>query len=69
MKRESKNLEEIYRERYTDEMFADNPVLMIEAIGFLNALLMFQPSEKWIASERITLITAIKYLFRKEGEL
>lgn len=51
MKRESKTLKEIFREKYNPKEVAKNPLLCCEAIGYLKALNQFQPSELWVYDE------------------
>lgn len=62
MKRESKTLKEIFREKYNPKEVAKNPLLCCEAIGYLKALRQFQPCEEWVNEElEILLICLLFY--------
>ena len=61
MKRESKTLKEIFREKYNSKEFAKNPLLCCEAVGYLKALRQFQPCEEWVNEELQNLL--ICFLF------
>ena len=50
-KRESKTMKEIYEEKYNAKKFAENPLYVVEAIGYIKALIQFMPAEKWIKVE------------------
>ncbi len=47
----SKGYKEIFEEKYSVESCVDNPLRMIEAIGYLKCLEQFLPSEKWIRED------------------
>ena len=57
--KKSKGYKEIYEEKYPVESFADNPLRMVEAIGYLKCLEQFLPSEKWIRIEIQILLVGI----------
>ena len=62
MKRESKTLKEIFREKYNPKEVAKNPFLCCEAVGYLKALRQFQPCEEWVNEElEILLICLLFY--------
>lgn len=65
MANNSKTLEEIYHETFTDEMFARNPLFVVEAIGYLTAFLQFMPTEKWVINERVCLLAELRMLKEK----
>ena len=61
MKRESKTLKEIFREKYNPKEFAKNPLLCCEAVGYLKALRQFQPCEEWVNEELENLLICFLY--------
>lgn len=58
----SKGYKEIYEEKYSVEFLKDNPLHMVEAIGYLKCLEQFLPSEKWISNEIVGLLVGITLL-------
>lgn len=57
MKERSKTNKEIYEQKYPSEELAENPILCVEAIGYLNALKEYFPSEqKWVEDEMAVLM-------------
>ena len=53
----SKTNKEIYEEKYPFEEVSHNPILCVEAIGYLKALIQYFPSEqKWAYSEMTDLM-------------
>ena len=53
MEERSKTNREIYYKKYTVEELTKNPMLCAEAMGYLNALEVYLPSEqKWIEKEK-----------------
>lgn len=63
MKRESKTLKEIFREKYNPKEVSKNPLLCCEAIGYLKALNQFLPNEEWLQEElEILLICLLLYI-------
>ena len=61
MKRESKTLKEIFREKYNPKEVAKNPLLCCEAVGYLKALRQFQPGEEWVNEELESLLICILF--------
>ena len=68
MEKQSKTMEQIYREKYSRDLFKSNPLFVVEAIGYLTALLQFMPSECWAKTEKRLLLLTIKILL-EEGVL
>lgn len=57
MKERSKTNKEIFEEKYPAEEVAENPILCVEAIGYLKALKEYFPSEqKWVEDEMTVLM-------------
>ena len=60
MKERSKTNKEIYEQKYPMEELAENPMLCVEAIGYLKALKEYFPSEqKWVEAELAVLMLAL----------
>lgn len=51
MERKSKTQKEIYMERYDRKKLEENPLFIVEAIGYLKCLLQFLPAEIWAMGE------------------
>lgn len=60
MNERSKTNREIYFQKYPIEKLAINPMLCVEAIGYLNALKEYFPSEqKWVELEIQKIMLAL----------
>lgn len=56
MEERSKTNKEIYEQKYPVEELSQNPILCVEAIGYLKALEEYLPSEqKWVEIEKTAL--------------
>lgn len=65
MEERSKTNKEIYEQKYPFEELLSNPMLCIEAIGYLKALIQYFPSEeKWACTEMnalfLTFVVIVK---------
>lgn len=59
MEERSKTNKEIYEEKYPSKELGQNPMLCLEAIGYLKALEEYLPSEqKWVEIEKTFLMLA-----------
>ena len=67
MQRNSKTLEEIYKEKYPVKELKKCPILCAEAVGYLRGILQFNPSEKWIKGEIIILLFMFTAFLDNEG--
>ena len=56
MEKRSKTNKEIFEEKYPLEEISDNCVLIVEAIGYLKALITYFPSEEQWAKRRIAFL-------------
>ena len=62
MKETSKTNKEIFYEKYPGREFAKSPMVCVEAIGYLKALIEYFPSEKkWVDSYIETLMIVLLY--------
>lgn len=62
MKETSKTNREIFEQKYGYEELSQNPMLCVEAIGYLKALAEYFPSEKkWADSYITTLLTVLLF--------
>lgn len=68
MENESRTMEQIYQESYSIDLFATNPLYLVEALGYIKAILQFMPYESWARVEEKDLKDTIKILM-KEGVL
>lgn len=60
MEERSKTNKEIYEQKYPIEELEQNPVLCVEAMGYLKALEQYLPSEqKWVEFEKQVLMLAL----------
>lgn len=60
MNERSKTNKEIFEQKYPFEELAENPILCAEAIGYLNALIQYLPSEqKWADTKKAVLMIII----------
>ncbi|MBO7695362.1 MAG: hypothetical protein J6T10_22285 [Methanobrevibacter sp.] len=66
MKNESKTLREIYNDKYDPRAMEDNPLLAVEAIGYLKCLRQFTPNEPWIEFEDFMLTSLLMTQFDKK---
>ena len=63
MKERSKTNKEIYEEKYPIKKLSENPIICVEAIGYLKALKEYFPNEqKWVESEMSALMLAVVFL-------
>ena len=63
MEERSKTNKEIFEQKYPAEELAENPMLCVEAIGYLKALKEYFPNEqKWVESEMSALMLAVVFL-------
>lgn len=57
MEERSKTNKEIYEQKYPSEELFRNPMLCVEAMGYLKALIQYFPSEKnWAVSKESELL-------------
>lgn len=57
MEERSKTNKEIYEQKYPFDELLRNPLLSVEAIGYLKALIQYFPSEeKWVDSKKSELL-------------
>ena len=57
MEERSKTNKEIYEQKYPSEELFRNPMLCVEAMGYLKALIQYFPSEKkWASSKESELL-------------
>lgn len=68
MKNESKSLREIYNDKYVPSEMEQNPLLAVEALGFLKCLNQFTPNEPWIDFEKLMLTLVIASTVEKKRE-
>lgn len=62
MEERSKTNKEIYEKKYPTEELSVNPMLCVEAIGYLKALKEYFPSEqKWVEVELAVLILLLAH--------
>ncbi len=60
MEERSKTNREIYEQKYPHEELEQNPIICVEAIGYLKALEEYLPSEqKWVEIEKHSLMLAL----------
>lgn len=60
MEKRSKTNKEIYEQKYPLEEVLQSPLLGVEAIGYLKALIEYFPSEEeWATTEMITLMLVV----------
>lgn len=68
MEERSKTNEEIYEEKYPFEKVSRNPLLCVEAVGYLKALTQYLPSEqKWAVTKLKELLTIMLFFTIKWG--
>lgn len=66
MEERSKTNKEIYEQKYPFEEVLRNPLLCAEAIGYLNALIQYFPSEQnWAVSKRADLALIMLFFAAK----
>lgn len=62
MEKRSKTNREIYEQKYPHKNIEQNPMLCVEAIGYLSALEEYFPNErKWTEEEITTLLLALAF--------
>lgn len=62
MEKRSKTNKEIFEQKYPAEELAENPILCVEAIGYLKALIEYLPSEqKWVEDEMAVLMLVLLF--------
>lgn len=62
MMKETEKNKEIFKQKYPLEMVIHNPLICAEAIGYLEALIEYLPSEEKWAKDMITwLVVMISY--------
>lgn len=62
MEERSKTNKEIYEQKYLFDELLHNPLLCVEAIGYLKALTQYFPSEqKWVEAEITVLMLALLF--------
>ena len=62
MKETSKTNKEIFEQKYPPKELAQNPMMCVEAIGYLKALIEYFPSEKnWADSYKTTLMAVMLF--------
>ena len=62
MEEKSKTIKEIYEQKYSSNEVSHNPMLCVEAIGYLKALKEYFPSEqKWIETKITTLMLVVLF--------
>ena len=59
MEKRSKTNKEIFEEKYAPRAMFDNPLLIVEAIGYLKALIQCCPTEKKWAQPTIAYLLTI----------
>ena len=63
MEERSKTNKEIFYEKYATKAMFDNPLLIVEAIGYLKALIQYFPrEEKWAQPTIAYLLTILPEL-------
>ena len=65
MEKRSKTNKEIYEQKYQHEKILKDPLLCVEAIGYLKALIEYLPSEENWAKKEISslMIVLIAYTY------
>ena len=62
MKERSKTNKEIFEQKYLFKELTKNPILCVEAIGYLNALTQYFPCEQnWVDKKMIELLLIISF--------
>lgn len=61
MEERSKTNKEIYEQKYPFEEVSRNPMLCAEALGYLNALTQYFPSENWVLTKKSELLAILLF--------
>lgn len=66
MEERDKTNKQIYEQKYPVEKLAQNPILCVEAIGYLKALEEYLPNEqKWVEIEKSALMLMLRLTIRR----
>ena len=66
MEKRSKTIEELFEQRYPLEGLMENPSKCIEAIGYLDAVADYFPSEQiWTEPRKTAILLALMFMLDK----